>query len=275
MPRNYGWRHDLEDRAWLRGAQVPFDAVRFRAVRPPPQIDPRPSLTIKDQKELGACSGFSRATLSEVLNSIKTKGDGTAILSPMFAYLTNQEECGCFGSDDGATIAGSVQAAMKAGICREETFPYTGVYTTNIPSSAFDEGGQHLVKSHAVLNGYNDCFHYLATGTGVIQIGIPVTEGFENCTGALNQAAMNGNDLGGHALAIVGYTPRKDSQGRNYLILVNSWGTGWGENGTAEVEPALFDQWSRDGYSELIGISDLQAYEDSTDDRTDWVNLYV
>ncbi len=43
----------------------------------------------------------------------------------MFCYLTNQQECGCTGGDNGATIAGSVAAAGKEGVCEESLFPYT------------------------------------------------------------------------------------------------------------------------------------------------------
>jgi C1A family cysteine protease len=211
-----------------------------------------------------------------VLNWIKTGGD-SIVLSAMFAYLTNQKCCGCFGADNGATIAGSCQAAQSYGICLEETFPYTGHYTTKVASQATSEGKQHLIRSHAVLNSYADAFQYLATGTGVIQIGVPVGDAFQNCKDVLTAADAQ-QDMsqpeGGHALAIVGYTTRKDNQGRNYLILVNSWSEQWGSNGTIEVEPACFDLWTntQDGSCEVIGLSDLDAYGD-TEGRLD--DLYV
>jgi C1A family cysteine protease len=273
---SYGWRSDLEDHGWLEGSQKRFDAHKFRAVKAPPSIDPRPHIHIKDQQQLGACSGFSRSTCEEVLNYIKTNGDST-VLSAMFAYLTNQKCCNCFGADNGATIAGSCQAASQYGICLEQTFPYTGHYTTKIPTQAVSEGKQHLINSHAVLTSYNDAFQYLASGTGVIQIGIPVGDAFQNCSATLtadNAQQDMSNPEGGHALAIVGYTTRKDNQGRNYLILVNSWSTQWGNNGTVEVEPACFDLWtnSNDGSCEVVGLSDLEAYGDS-EGRLD--DLYV
>ncbi len=273
MPYALGWRYDIEDRAWLEANQTMFDTARFRAVRAPAEIDPRPHLVIYDQGQLGSCSGHSRATCEEVLNFIKTGGDKVR-LSRMYAYLTNQQECGCFGSDNGATISGSVQAAMKEGICREDLFPYTGEYTTDIPAEAASEGRQHLVRSHAVLRGYQDALAYLQTGTGVIQIGVPVGRHFQNCTGVLGLRDAESDahrPEGGHALALVGYTAAGN------LILVNSWGTDWGDNGTCEVQPEVIDFWgSRIGRGdcELVGISDLAEYPDEGR-GADWSNVYA
>jgi C1A family cysteine protease len=280
VKRAYGYCQEKEDHQWLRQNETRFDLHRFKAVRVPASVDPRPHLQIKDQGQLGSCSGASRALLSECLNGIQTGWQNSSLdLSIMYAYLTNQKECGCSGSDDGATVAGSVQAAQKEGICESSLFPYSsafynGQYSDQIPAAASQEGVLHLIKSHAVLRSYNDCFAYLATGTGVIQIGIPVTNGFESCTGILTPQMMTGSVLGGHALSIVGYTTRLDKQGRKYLILVNSWGTDWASNGTCEVDPSLFDKWAKDGYSELIGISDLEAYEPQGGGRPDWNNLF-
>jgi C1A family cysteine protease len=279
MAYSYGWRQDLEDHAWIDANQLHFDAHKFRAVKVPASIDPRPHIHIKDQQQLGACSGFSRSTCEEVLNWIATQGDKT-VLSAMYAYLTNQKCCGCFGKDNGATIAGSIQAAAQYGICLDSTFPYTGKYSTKFPANAQTEGQKHLVKSHTTLSSYNDGFQYLATGTGVIQIGVPVGDAFQNCSGTFTvqdaQQDMS-NPEGGHALAIVGYVSQKDSQGRNYLILVNSWGTSWGSNGTCLIDPAAFDLWAstNDGSCEVAGLSDLEAYGDGGDGRLDWNNIYV
>ena len=127
------------------------------------------------------------------------------------------------------------------------------------------------VRAHTVLTngGYEACFRCVAAGHA-IEIGIPWVESHaENRDGVLEQAC--GRNLGGHALAIVGYTRRVDREGRKYLLMANSHGPEWGNNGWAEVAPCLFDQWARDGFSELIGISDLQTFGPAGGDRVNWL----
>jgi len=115
MPRGLGWNREQENHAWLVANQKRFDRSHYMAYRVPDEIDGRVSQTIKDQGQLGSCSGFSRSSLEERLNYLATGAKGPT-LSAMYCYLTNQQECGCSGGDNGATIAGSVSAAGKEGV---------------------------------------------------------------------------------------------------------------------------------------------------------------
>lgn len=204
-----------------------------------------------------SCAGHACSTVLEICNWIDTKGDEIQ-LSRMFAYIVGQRESGISG-DSGATISGVVAAAKRKGICLEETWPYPSHYTTEIPDDAFREAGQHKLINHSVLGSYSDCWRFLASGVGAIEIGVPWKSSLaNNRSGVIEDAS--GQTYGGHAVAIVGWTTRTDQQGRNYLILANSHGEGWGAGGFAEVAPHLFDEWGRDDFSELIGASDLQEY---------------
>lgn len=286
MPYSYGWRHDLEDRRWLRANQTRFDAKRFRAAPIPNEIDLRPHITIKNQQELGACSGFSRSTLEECLNGIATSWASKLTLSAMFAYLTNQKECGCFGADNGATIAGSVQAATNEGICEESLFPYTGQYTTTIPDAATSEGRLHLIKSHSEIASYDAAVQYLGTA-GVIQIGVPVGNAFQSCTGPLTAQMVQADARkpeGGHALAVVGYlkpetigAPQGD--GRAWLLGVNSWDTDWGASGFFFIEPRAWDYWAKmlqrgSNQVEIDGMSGIEDFADAAAQPIDWTGIF-
>ena len=202
-----------------------------------------------------------------------------ARLSAMFCYLTNQQECGCAGGDNGATIAGSVAAAGKEGVCEESLFPYTaamaaGQYTDTIPAAATAEGKLHLVASHSVIHDYQTALQYLGTA-GVIQIGIPVGDQFQNCSGPLTAQMVQKdarNPEGGHALAVVGYLEPSTIQqpagdGRAWLIGQNSWGSdGWGAQGFFFIQPAAWDYLCKNithGEVEIIGMSSLASFDDS------------
>jgi len=261
-----GWLQEQEDTAYLH-APGKFLARMPESFDAPEEIDPRGWLKIEDQGQVGSCAGHAMSSCCEVLNHIDSRG-GIVNLSRMFAYLMAQK-CDGLSGDKGATISGAVKAAKLYGICQESTFPYPGKYVSQVPEAAVAEAASHKVKNHESLSGYDDCFKWLATGTGVIEIGIPWVQTLaQDKTGVIDRAA--GQEYGGHALAIVGYTKRKDSNGRQFLIMANSHGTGWGKNGFAEIAPALFDQWGRDSYSEMIGITDLEEYGDGGGSRYDW-----
>jgi Papain family cysteine protease len=268
-----GWRFDIEDHDKLVAEQTFFDHALFRAAAPPPVLDPTPFLEVKNQHQLSGCAGWSGATNGEHLQWIKT-GGSTIRFSEMHHYITAQKRSNTFGTDDGATIDGSRQAMEQDGFALQQDFPDTGKYVTTIPDQATKDGLLHLARKHAVLESYDAGFQWLATGTGTIQIGIPVGDGFMRCTGVLTRDNMRGKPEGGHALAIVGYSARKDEQGRQYLILKNSWGPTWGVNGCCEVEPALFDIFCKSQQCEVIGITDLDAYEDAAG-RLDFTGVFI
>lgn len=276
MRRGFGWNRERENHAWIVANQRRFDRSHFMAYRVPDEIDGRVSQTIKDQGQLGACSGFSRSSLEERLDYIAT-GDSGPTLSAMFCYLTNQQECGCSGADNGATIAGSVAAAGKEGVCEESLFPYTaamaaGQYTDTIPDAATAEGKLHLVASHSVIHDYQTAIQYLGTA-GVIQIGIPVGDQFQNCSGPLTAQMVQKdarNPEGGHALAVIGYlkpstigVPQGD--GRAWLIGQNSWAADWGAKGFFFIQPAAWDYLCKNishGEVEIVGMSGLTSFDD-------------
>jgi hypothetical protein len=284
--RGLGYRFDLEDRPWLRAHQLAFRGSPFETLRVPAEVDPRCYMSLRDQQQLGSCSGASRTALEERLNQLATKTTAKLLLSMMFAYLTNQKCCGCFGSDNGATIAGSVQAAGQYGICHESLMPYTGEYFTAIPDGAVTEGKAHLVQSHTVISDYDTAIQYLGTA-GVIQIGIPVGNAFQSCQGPLTLSAVRQdarNPEGGHALAVIGYVTAESAgsnsaDDRKWLVGQNSWGRAWGAGGFFFIEPAAWDffcQLSKasGGQVELIGISHLQSF-DNPDAAIDWSQCWA
>ena len=246
-------------------------------------------MSLRDQQQLGSCSGASRTALEERLNQLATKTTAKLLLSMMFAYLTNQKCCGCFGADNGATIAGSVQAAGQYGICHESLMPYTGQYFTEIPDGAATEGKAHLIQSHTVISDYDTAIQYLGTA-GVIQIGIPVGNAFQSCQGPLTLQAVRQdarNPEGGHALAVIGYVTA-ESAGRQLggRPPVAHWAKLVGSRvGSRRVllhragrRGTSFCQQSQGGGGggnvELIGMSHLQSF-DNPDAAIDWRQCYA
>jgi len=252
-----GYRRDAENFANLSATAKPFALTQTYAA--PHSISHRSWRTAKNQGRVGSCTGFSRSSGEEILNYIATRGQRLEF-SGMYAYLQNQKACGLYGQDVGATIDGSVRAAMETGICREETFPYPGRYVTGIPDAAIEEGKKHLIRSHSVMRSYDDVFAWLASGVGVVLIGIPWTNGLANAGATVEKRQAQGRGGGGHALVLEGYDgDKRDSQGRAYIDMENSHGPGYGERGFTLVSPETIDYLIGDGNA-FIGISDLESY---------------
>ncbi len=259
-----GWRMDLEDRNELHRTAVKFS---FRApVNAPEVINHRGWLSVERQS-ISSCAGHAGSTVAEVCNKIQT-GKGRQF-SRMWCYLMGQKRCGLFGRDQGCTIGGVIDALKQDGVPQEATFPYPGRYITKIPQAAIEEAMPHKMRSHQVMRSYDDVYAFLAAGIGAIEIGINWTSSLANNTSGVIES-VSGSSLGGHALAFVGYTDRKSRDGRKYIDMVNSHGTGWGNKGFAEVSPEQVDRWCRSSNYEFIGVSDLEAYDETTNRYVDF-----
>lgn len=247
----------------LRPENDPASIVSFR--RPmalmapkdrPKAIDPRAIIPIENQGPVGSCAGHALALCGTLCILFAT---GRLVrLSRMWCYLQGQKKSGLFGRDVGSSIFGCVQAAHDVGICREEAFPYPGRYETRIPAAAIAEAVEHTIRSNCDISSYDEAFAFLSNGIGGIQIGIDwVTSLANNTSGVID--TLGGRSLGGHSVALCGYSDRIYRDGRNYLILGNSHSTDWGRGGWAEVAPPVIDQWLRGG-GNGYGLSDMEDF---------------
>jgi len=178
-------------------------------------------------------------------------------LCRQWAYIRGQMVDGIRG-DNGATISGVVRAAMDDGICRDALSPYTGRYYTSFPAACAAEAKQHRLRSSAKLRSYDECAAFLRSGTGAIIFGTSCVRSIMDSRGTIE--SLSGGSAGGHAMPWVSCTERKDSRGRNYLDMPQSWGRSYGDNGWAQWAPSCVDQVCRDPQSEVIGVSDLQQF---------------
>lgn len=256
-----GYRRDLEDMANIHATAAPLYIPQ--AFSAPKTICHRNWRRAKSQGHVGSCSGFARASGEEVLNFIGT-GGRAEVFSAMYCYLTNQKQCGLFGSDQGAQIDGSLRASQIDGVCHDAVFPYPGEYVTHIPPAAPLEGKKHLIRKYAVMRSYDDCYRWLASGVGVILTGTVWTTGMDKVGRIMDLQDLGGTYRGGHARVIHGYggpgtEPEVDSDGRPLLDDENSHGEEWGENGFCLIMPRVIDKWCLKG-AVLIGISDLEVF---------------
>lgn len=248
-----GYAIEHEKRDVLIATAKPVPANLMQSFNAPPEIDPRLWHKIEMQGSMGACQGHALSSVVEMAWFIVM---GTAKqFSRLFGYYATQKLDGLLGRDVGSTIEGGCRLAKEYGLPPEEVMPYPvpARYTGRIPQAAWDAASPFRIRSHAVCNSYDDVFTYLASGQGGVEIGIawgsmtPVNGVIENYTPG----------RGGHAVCFLGYSRRRDADGRQYLWMANSWDEQWGNRGWAEVAPRAVDAMCRHQYTVMIGMSDL------------------
>lgn len=251
-----GWDPDLENRAELEATSYEGWVSQVEGLYgAPEQIDPRPWHKIHNQAQQGACRGHSGTSNGEMCFNIAT--GAVQQFSRQAFYIWTQRKDGITG-DRGSTIGGGEWIAKNVGFCLESLWPYTGKYVTKPPgdeAACKADAAKRKIRTTAAMRSYADCFKWLSAGLGGIDIGIIWNASMHN-RGVIESYNPSGRG-GGHAVAFLGYSTRKDAKGRSYLWLVNSWGTAWGQGGYAEVAPAAIDAMFTSKYTVCRGMSDM------------------
>lgn len=220
----------------------------------PPAVDLRSLCSpVRDQGHQGSCTGFALAALREFLENKTGVPDPMAVVSPAFIYYEERRLEGSTGDcDAGAYPRDGLKVLKKMGVCPEADAPYDD-QTCGAPSSqAVEHATSFKISSYQRVTTLAGAKQVLAQGYGMV-IGIRVYESFESSrareTGHIPMPGPNEQLLGGHALFCCGYQDDSQSAGGGYLIVKNSWGTGFGDQGYVYlpydyVRPKLMsDMW--------------------------------
>jgi C1A family cysteine protease len=223
--RRYGWRRDLP-------SQIPwFDHERLlrAAGAPPAQFDGRPFVKwVYDQGQEGSCTANSGVSSERYFRA--THGLADFLGSRQFLYYVTRASEGTAGSDSGATIADTVAAEAKWGVCPEPSWPYAKKLTAKPTAAAYAEAKKHLVLAKAPVQQLQQAMEAVLAAGQPIHYGMTVYESFESDavarSGIVPMPRRSEQALGGHALVLVGYLRAK-----KVFIGLNSWGPTWGQGG--------------------------------------------
>lgn len=258
-----GYRFDLEDKSALNAMCVEAEMLMLGDL--PSRVDPRKSplatqgwLKVENQGQIGSCQGQS---LTECLEYCYAIVNPNAVMqySRMYAYLVSQMENN-IQTDSGSTLEGGTRAAKK-GICREEIAPYPSNYPgwRWVTQAMREDAKNHRLESVVEMKSAEQIKQFLGSGIGIVQIGIAWGNAMNpDARGCIRSFSPGG---GGHAVNFAGYVPDADvgvqSSAGWWLLLKNSWGTRWGVNGYAYVDPRACDQMLRHQWTSMYGRSDL------------------
>lgn len=231
MKHSYGYVIDKPDeRDFLYQVTKPLPEIEL-----PESVDLRNLCSpVRDQGELGACTGFALATGLREFLQIKNTSSHT-VVSPMYVYYKERLLMGTINQDSGSDLRTGMKVLNKLGVCTEKCYPYDiknfakrpGI-CANFEARSFKITNYHRLKS---LHEMKEC---LANGLGFVA-GFLVYDSFESQevleTGFMPMPAASEILLGGHAVFVIGYQDDPKYSGGGYLIIKNSWGDWWGDNG--------------------------------------------
>lgn len=226
-------RLDLEDRSFL--SQVPqllMTSTAWKAFTRPAEVNIDWHRS-ENQGRLGSCQGHG---LTSVLERLAFACGLTVQLSEIFAYLATQKIDGLLGSDSGSTISGGAKLAMATGVPLESVTGYPGSYPSRsaiaqyLSKENYEAAAQHKAKSlWQVEDNLDKTLDFLGGG-GAITFGISWYSGLIPKDRVVRDFNPSRNKLlGGHAMAVLGYTKDGELKAANshadgpYIITPSAW----------------------------------------------------
>jgi len=210
--------------------------------------------TINNQANTGSCVGWASA--DSVIRWHFVKAGRLAkdkLLSPRFVWMASKEtdeftsQPSTFLEAAGTSLKAALDIARKFGTVRDSVLPFaSGTLYAGQEGTFYAIAAQRKIASYFNL-GQNpgEWRKWLATA-GPILTRLNVDATWDNA------ASTHGNlDIyqpqttrGGHAVALVGYTPDR-------FIVRNSWGTSWGDKGFGYASVA----YAQAAFTESYGVT--------------------
>lgn len=221
-------------------------AMRFTADSIPATVDLRAWCSpVEDQGQLGACTANAGVGLLEYFQQ-RAFGeylDG----SRLFLYKATRNLLG-FSGDSGAFLRSAMGAMRLFGVCPEKYWPYdTDDFDTEPPAFCYSFAKEYAAVTYYRLDPAGlEPDRVLENIKTQLAADLPSMFGFTvyasirqvSDTGAIPVPAPQEATVGGHAVMTVGYDDAKQvthpvtgESTTGALLIRNSWGSAWGEDG--------------------------------------------
>jgi KAP family P-loop domain/Papain family cysteine protease len=192
---------------------------------PPDQFLPKPEcIVVLDQGEEGSSVGHGMATMINYL--LRERGIYEQVSVRMLQQISKQYSHLPLDQDTGSFIHDGMRAWYDHGVCPESIWPYQpqdfGTLTPERSQAAqkYRPAEIHRITKNTVETWRAAIYKYHAA-----VVGITIHESFLSTevakTGIVPMPKKNDKVSGGHAVAVLGYTP-------DGFLIQNSWGPGWG-----------------------------------------------
>lgn len=258
-------RIDYRDRPY----QPPLVSLPERF--PDPEIISKhlPSYTkhglILDQGEEGACTGFGLAAMINYLlwrGSIGTRRKVERVSPRMLYHLARTYDEWPGEDYEGSSCRGAMKGWHRHGVCSDAHWPYRSKGQVKFikPKEGWQQdaakrplGAYYRVKKDSIADMQAAIYE-----VGAIYVSATVHEGwFLDSHSKLPIITMVPGETGGHAFAMVGYTPEG-------FIVQNSWAEDWGYRGFAIMTYPDWVQHGADAWVAVLGAPMAVQIEDRT-----------
>lgn len=209
--------------------------------------------TIGDQKSTGSCVGW--ATADGVLRYHFVKAGWIAKDTPLstrFTWMASKEldeftaAPTTFIEPEGTSLKAALDVSRKYGAVLDDDLPFAGGRL--FPGSAqvfYAKAARLKIASYINLGPSLLAWRRWLAGNGPLLVRLDVDETWANASVVPRLDAYRADTArGGHAVALVGYTPEG-------FIVRNSWGDSWGADGFAFATNA----YAAAAFSEAYGVA--------------------
>jgi C1A family cysteine protease len=195
--------------------------------------------------------------------------------SQRFIYKMTKHLQGRKGSV-GTSVRQAFKSLQQYGVCHEETWPYSSSVSKSdvMPSDeAFkealnyqaikyfrvDKNGVSTKNAAEVLNGVKDqLLQGLPTTTGFTTYA-SIKDDYTDDTGNIPFPSKGEKVRGGHMIVVYGYDDnlivknnRDNTETKGALLIRNSWGTGWGDDGYGALPYKYIEKAQTDDFWVLV-----------------------
>lgn len=220
---------------------------------------------ILDQGKEGACTGFGLGAVVNYLLWRKEWETEVTVkrVSPRMLYHMARVYDKWPGEDyEGSSCRGAMKGWHRHGVCSEKLWPYRAKGRVSFvkPKPGWQQdaatrplGAYYRINKDAIAD-MQAAIHEV----GAIYVSAVVHEGwFLKKHSKLPLIKMVSSETGGHAFAMVGYTPEG-------FIVQNSWGPDWGYHGFAIMSYQDWVQHGTDAWVAVLGAPMMVQIEDRT-----------
>jgi hypothetical protein len=251
-----GYDPALEDRDFIASLSGGEELMRLVGSYNEQSLDPRKLIRVENQKRMGSCAGHSLSSNLEWIYCLATGGK-VIQLSRMAGYILAQDIDG-IRRDVGSNVGAGVKVAMTKGLPEESLWPYPFSYDRTKPSNDWQKNAETYRIARAVnITTWEQWKTWLGSGQGGIHTGI-------SWGNSMNKSVVEtfSPGGGGHSIAALCLSERKDKNGEPYSWIANSWSESFGSReypGWQEWSPTAVKQMCKHQFTSFIGISDMPA----------------
>jgi len=244
IERDDDWRIDTAEDAGLVAAAPPI----------PPRKDLRAAWwRIQDQGATGSCVGWASADAVLRWHFVKTNRIAQSeMISPRFQWIAAKEtdefnsRPTTFVEAEGTSLKAALDVARKFGSVKDTVLPFASAlgYRGNA-STFYAIAAQLKISMYFNLGREIGNWRVWLATKGPIATRLTVDSTWNQATTTKGKLDVYKPKTakGGHAVALVGYTP-------DAFIVRNSWGTGWGDRGFAYASLA----YAQEAFTEAYGV---------------------